>query len=132
MKETFDMFRMRLELMDRPDHSLEVLGTKIRWREIEANLSRLFQRKPTQVRKLEPEGMFGTHTFTVDREVSRASRKRLPFRLMASLLYLKQAYNESDEGVVERWSESPIWQSFSWGIYFGYPESAIKSVNCCK
>ena len=32
----------------------------------------------------------------------------MPFRLMVSLLYLKHAFNESDEGVVERWAETPI------------------------
>ena len=38
--------------------------------------------------------------------------------MMASLLYLKHAFNESDESVVERWGESPIWQMFSGEIYF--------------
>ena len=30
-------------------------------------------------------------------------RPRLPLRLMIVLQYLKHAFNESDEGVVERW-----------------------------
>jgi len=37
---------------------------------------------------------------------------------MVSLLYLKHAYNESDEGTVERWGESPVWQYFSGRDYF--------------
>ena len=37
---------------------------------------------------------------------------------MVSLLYLKHAYNESDEGVVERWSQTPAWQYFSGLEYF--------------
>ena len=37
---------------------------------------------------------------------------------MVSLLYLKYAFNESDEGVVERWSETPTWQYFSGMDYF--------------
>jgi hypothetical protein len=34
---------------------------------------------------------------------------------MISLLYLKHAFNESDEGVVERWGETPTWQFFQAG-----------------
>jgi hypothetical protein len=37
---------------------------------------------------------------------------------MVSLLYLKHAYNECDEGLVERWSETPTWQYFSGMAYF--------------
>jgi IS5 family transposase len=37
---------------------------------------------------------------------------------MISLLYLKHAFNESDEAVVERWSETPTWQYFSGQDYF--------------
>ena len=37
---------------------------------------------------------------------------------MVTLLYLKHAFNESDEGVVERWGETPTWQYFSGMEYF--------------
>jgi IS5 family transposase len=50
--------------------------------------------------------------------VSPAGHPRLPLRLMISLLYLKDALNESDEGVVERWAETPTWQYFSGLDYF--------------
>jgi IS5 family transposase len=33
-------------------------------------------------------------------------------RLMVGLHYLKHAFNESDESVVERWVENPYWQRF--------------------
>jgi transposase, IS5 family len=33
-------------------------------------------------------------------------------RLMVGLLYLKHAFNESDESVVARWVENPYWQFF--------------------
>lgn len=36
----------------------------------------------------------------------------LPMRLMVGLHYLKHAFNESDESVVERWVENPYWQYF--------------------
>jgi IS5 family transposase len=48
----------------------------------------------------------------------KAGRPRLPMRLMISLLYLKHAFDESDEGVVDRWSETPIWQQFSGMDYY--------------
>ena len=37
---------------------------------------------------------------------------------MIPLLYLKLAFNECDEGVVERWVETPTWQYFSGVDYF--------------
>jgi IS5 family transposase len=42
--------------------------------------------------------------------VSAAGRPRLSVRLMVGLLYLKHAYNESDESVCERWAESVYFQ----------------------
>lgn len=36
---------------------------------------------------------------------------------MISLLYLKHAFNESDEGVVSRWADTPHWQFFSGCAY---------------
>lgn len=37
---------------------------------------------------------------------------------MIALLYLEHAFNESDEGVVQRWGETPTWQFFSGQAYF--------------
>jgi IS5 family transposase len=118
MEESFDMFRMRLDHMVQPNHPLVVLASRMPWDEIEWKLNQLFQRKPRVVRELELEDMFGKHKVIMGGGVSPAGRKRLPFRLMVSLLYLKHAYNESDESVVERWSESPVWQSFSGRVYY--------------
>lgn len=39
-------------------------------------------------------------------------------RLMASLLYLKHAFNLSDEELVARWSENVVWQYFSGQEYY--------------
>jgi IS5 family transposase len=49
---------------------------------------------------------------------STTGRPALPTRLMAALLYLKHAFAESDEDVVERWKENPYWQHFSGERYF--------------
>ena len=53
--------------------------------------------------------MFGPTLSVAGAGVSAAGRPRLPIRLMVSLLYLKHAFNESDESVVERWSENVVW-----------------------
>jgi IS5 family transposase len=37
---------------------------------------------------------------------------------MASLLYLKHAFNLSDKEVVERWAENVVWQYFSGQVYY--------------
>jgi IS5 family transposase len=37
---------------------------------------------------------------------------------MIALLYLKHAFNESDEGVVARWADTPRWQFFSGCAYY--------------
>ena len=44
--------------------------------------------------------------------------KYWPTRLMVALLYLKHAFNESDEDVIQRWGETPTWQYFSGNEYF--------------
>lgn len=45
-------------------------------------------------------------------------RPALPLRLMAGLLYLKHAYDLSDEAVCERWLENPYWQFFTGEVFF--------------
>jgi len=41
---------------------------------------------------------------------------------MVSLLYLKHAFNLSDEELVERWGENVVWQFFS-----GHPSSTVRA-----
>jgi len=60
---------------------------------------------------------------TLEKEFEKFYRKDFgrpakPIRLMVSLLILKQMFNESDETVVERWTENPYWQYFSGEEYF--------------
>ena len=50
--------------------------------------------------------------------ISLAGRPRLPVRLMASLLYLKNSFNLSDAELVERWAENVVWQFFSGMDYY--------------
>ena len=56
--------------------------------------------------------------------------KEMLTRLMVALLYLKHAFNESDEDVIQRWGETPTWQYFSGNDYFEHqwpcdPRAAI-------
>jgi IS5 family transposase len=64
---------------------------------------------------VELDDLFGPHGQCLGSGVSLAGRKRLPIRLMASLLYLAYWDNHSDEAVLQRWSESVPYQHFSGG-----------------
>ena len=118
MNQTEDFFRSRLDQMIDLRHPLAVLSSHMPWQEIEASLAHRFARQVRAGKKLEDVDLFGSNSTVVGGGVSRAGRPRLPLRLMVSLLYLKHAYNESDEGVVERWGETPTWQYFSGLEYF--------------
>ena len=102
-------------------HPLAVLGSRMPWQEIEAGLASQFARRVREGKRVECMDLFGPSTQLVGAGVSKAGRPRLPMRLMISLLYLKHAFDESDEGdegVVDRWSETPIWQYFSGMDYY--------------
>jgi IS5 family transposase len=62
--------------------------------------------------------LFGTTLEIAGTGISTAGRPRLPIRLMAALLYLKHAFNLSDEELVARWSENVVWQYFSGQDYY--------------
>ncbi len=52
---------------------------------------------------------------------------------MVGLLYLKHAYDESDESVVARWVENPYWQHLrNAGVSFLvlYDKDGTKRTNC--
>jgi transposase, IS5 family len=54
--------------------------------------------------------LLGTHEVEFGSGVGKAGRPRLPIRLMVSLQYLKNAFNLSDEELVERRAENVVWQ----------------------
>jgi transposase, IS5 family len=99
-------------------HPLAVLATRMPWAQIEASLAPLFAHKDRAGQVVEGADMFGPTAQVVGAGVSNRGRPRLPIRLMVSLLYLKHAFNESDESVVERWSENVQWQYFSGMEYY--------------
>lgn len=118
MSDTADFFRGRIDQMIDLRHPLAVLGARMPWQEIEASLAQQFARRVREGKRVEGMDLFGPSTQLVGAGVSKAGRPRLPMRLMISLLYLKHAFDESDEGVVDRWSETPLWQYFSGMDYY--------------
>lgn len=86
-----DLFRLRLEQLLDQRHVLYRLAGKIDWNAVEERFGGLY---------------------------AEAGRPGIPIRLMVGLHYLKHAFNESDETVVERWVENPYWQHFCGEEYF--------------
>lgn len=115
---TDDFFRARLDTMIDARHPLAVLAKRMPWADIEAALAPLLAHKDRAGCSIEGADLFGSTVQLVGAGVSPAGRPRLPVRLMVSLLYLKHAYDESDESLVERWSENVYWQFFSGMAYF--------------
>jgi IS5 family transposase len=87
-----DLFRSQLSQIIDLDHPLAVLAGRIDWEKLEAGIGGCY--------------------------VADFGRPGCNTRLMISLLYLKHAYDESDESVVARWLENPYWQWFSGFHYF--------------
>jgi len=58
-------------------------------------------------------------------------RPAKPIRLLVGLHYLKRAFNESDESVVDRWVENPYWQYFCGYTQFQH-EFPIDSCNLSR
>ena len=115
---TDDFFRNRLDQMIDLRHPLAVLANRMPWQEIEASLAQRWARQVKAGKKIEDLDLFGSVSGVVGGGVSSAGSPRLPTRLMVALLYLKHAFNESDEGVVARWADTPRWQFFSGCAYY--------------
>ena len=116
---TDDSFSSSLDQMIVLRRPLAVLVSRQPWQEIEASIAHWFAKKVHAGQTLEDVGLFG-HALTALRAAgaSNAGHPRLPLRLMISLLYLKYAFDESAEALVQRWSETLAWQYFSGQDYF--------------
>jgi IS5 family transposase len=106
---TPDFFRARLDGMVDPRHPLVVLTGRLAWAQIEQVLAPHFERKARTPGTAVAQDMLGEHEVEFGGGVGRGGRPRLPIRLMASLLYLKNSFNLSDEELVTRWSENVVW-----------------------
>jgi IS5 family transposase len=90
-----ELFRARLDALIDLSHPLAKLARVMPWEGIENAVSGVFPPAP-----------------------AGAGRAALPIRLMAGLVYLKHAYNLSDEATGERWLENCYWQYFTGEVYF--------------
>ena len=115
---TDDFFRARLDQMIDLRHPLVVLAKRMPWAQIEAALAPALAHKSRAGNLIEGVDLFGPSTQLAGAGVSAAGRPRLAVRLMVSLLYLKHAFNLSDEELVERWGENVVWQFFSGQDYY--------------
>ena len=115
---TDDFFRARLDQMIDLRHPLAVLAKRMPWAQIEAALAPALAHRNRSGNLAEGLDLFGPTLQPVGAGVSAAGRPRLPVRLMVALLYLKHAYNESDESVVERWGQDVYFQFFSGQDYY--------------
>ena len=70
------------------------------WQEIEAWVALVFSRKGRAGVAMPDLDLFGERVQRVA-VASDSGRPRVPLRIMIALLYLKHAFNESDEGVVD-------------------------------
>ena len=119
MTQTVDFFRARLDAMVDLRHPLAVLATRLPWLQLEAELAPIWRRESRDGVLPEGEDWFGSGGgVLVAAGVSYAGRSRLPIRLMCSLIYLKHAFNLSDEETCERWAENVVWQYFSGMDYY--------------
>ena len=114
-----DFFRARLDAMIDLRHPLAVLATRLPWKVIEASLAPLLAKAAREHSVPSGIDLLGFNSGgIVAGGVSPAGRPRLPIRLMCSLLYLKHAFNLSDEALCERWAENVVWQYFSGMDYY--------------
>jgi transposase, IS5 family len=118
MSDTADFFRARLDEMVDIKHPLVVLSKRLPWGAIEQALAPHFARKARPGLKIATQDLLGEHQVEFGAGISPAGRPRLGIRLMASLQYLKNAFNLSDEELVLRWSENVVWQYFSGMTYY--------------
>ncbi|HEX3600437.1 MAG TPA: IS5 family transposase [Lacipirellulaceae bacterium] len=81
-----ELFGAQLSELLNPEHPLYVLAERIDWPEFDAAIDACY--------------------------AADIGRPGVNTRLMVGLVYLKHAFDESDESVVARWVENPYWQFF--------------------
>ncbi len=116
--QTPDLFRSRIDAMIKLNDPLPVLAQRLPWDLIEAAVAAKFERQSRTGQSLDGADLFGPTAVVVGGGIGIGGRPRLPIRLMASLVYLKNCLNLSDEELCARWSENVLWQSFSGLDYY--------------
>ena len=85
-RSQLELFQSHFDQLLNPDHALCILAKKIDWSRFEVAFA---------------------DCYSPDRGAPAKS-----VRLVVGLHYLKHAFSESDESLVERWVENPYWQYF--------------------
>ena len=116
--ETPDFFRSRIDAMINLNDPLAVLARRLPWGVIETAVAAKFARQDRVGQSIEGTDLFGPTAVVLGGGVSTGGRPKLPIRLMASLIYLKNCFNLSDEELCSRWSENIVWQFFSGMDYY--------------
>lgn len=106
---TDDFFRSRIDQMIGLRHPLAVLASRMPWQGIEARVAHLFVRKVHVGVAMSDLDHFDEKPQR-NATASNAGHLRVPLRVMIALLYLKYVFNESDDGVVRRWTDTLRWQ----------------------
>lgn len=100
-----NLFQSRLDQQLNPKHPLVRLAQQIDWAAFECEFGALY--------------------------ADGVGSPGVPTRLLVGLHYLKHAYHESDESVLEKWVENPYWQYFCGYEFFQHqlpchPTSLVK------
>lgn len=82
----FALFQANFKQILNPEHSLYLLANAIDWPDFDAHFANCYS--------------------------DDMGRPGNAIRLMVGLHYLKHAFDESDESVIDRWVENPYWQYF--------------------
>ena len=99
---TDDFFHARLDTTIDLRNPLAKLAQRMPWDAIEVSLAPLLAHQDRAGRKLEGPTCLAQPFRSPVLASATQSDPRLPIRLMVSLRYLKHAFNESDESLVER------------------------------
>jgi len=87
-----EMFKVPLKHFIKENHELVLLSKKINWEQLESELSIYY--------------------------CDDNGRPCIPIRTIAGIVLLKRIFDESDESVLDRWTENPYWQYFCGEVYF--------------
>ena len=88
---TPDFFRARLDAMIDLRHPLAVLAGRLAWDRIEQALAPKFAHQDRPATQASGSDLLGDYEVQFGGGISNAGRPRLSIRLMASLVYLKNA-----------------------------------------
>lgn len=105
-----NFFRARLNQMIDLQTPLALLAKHLPWDAIEARITPLLSHKNRSGYLKHLLDLLGFHQQLVAAGTCATARIRLSVRLMVSLLYSKYTYNESDEGLCQRWSQDVCFQ----------------------